>query len=250
MSEFKVMTLKVGETEMLFSDANEMTRWRLKTAHTKEPATIKWLESFEPESLFFDVGANMGLYTIWAAMRRNCQVHAFEPEAENFALVNRNIRFNKLSKQVTAWPIAAYNRHAISTLYVSGMDQSGSAHSFNESVSPKLEDMDFGIEQGSVSWALDELVDRGTLPSPRYVKIDVDGLEHRVIEGMNNIIHSDTLHSLLIELTPENEPHQNIINLMQEAGFSYDAAQVKASTRSEGYWAGTAEYIFFKDANR
>ena len=246
MSEMMVLKLQTEAGQMYFSDASEMARWRVQSVKTKEPSTIEWLDTFEQDKVFFDVGANMGLYTIWSAVRRGVRVHAFEPVAENFAVLNRNIRLNQLSDRATGWPIAAYHRHEIGTLYISKPEIAGSCHSFNEKLSPKLEEQDFGIMQGAVSWPLDELVARGTPPSPDYVKIDVDGLEHRVIEGMKDIIASGHMQSRLIELTPSVPEHSQIIETLQAAGYAYDPEQVERATRTEGYWEGTGEYIFHR----
>ena len=38
-----------------------------------------------------DVGANVGMYTVFAAPTRGARVFAFEPEAQNYAMLNRNI---------------------------------------------------------------------------------------------------------------------------------------------------------------
>lgn len=39
-------------------------RWRMETFFTEEPETILWLDSFSPDAVFWDVGANVGLYGI------------------------------------------------------------------------------------------------------------------------------------------------------------------------------------------
>ena len=59
---------------------------RAMSALTKQPATIEWIDSFSPGSVFWDVGANVGVYALYAARRGDAKVVAFEPAAVNFFL--------------------------------------------------------------------------------------------------------------------------------------------------------------------
>src|SRR5919106_6075149 len=80
--------------KMTFSTPNAFTLWRVQSIYEKEPWTLEWIASFEPASILVDVGANVGMYTIWAAATRRARVYAFEPEAQNYATLNRNIMLN------------------------------------------------------------------------------------------------------------------------------------------------------------
>ena len=66
-------------------------RWRALTFYTEEPETIKWLDGMKKDDLFWDIGANVGLYSIYAAKSSGCRVLAVEPEAQNYALLLENI---------------------------------------------------------------------------------------------------------------------------------------------------------------
>ena len=66
--------------------------------YTKEKDTIAWIDSMQPGETFIDIGANMGIYTIYAA-KRGLKVIAFEPEAQNYALLCRSIMINELDVQ-------------------------------------------------------------------------------------------------------------------------------------------------------
>src|SRR4029077_1974122 len=82
------------------------TKWRVDTLFEKEPITIEWISNFKSDDVLVDVGANVGMYTVWAAKTRGVRVFAFEPEAQNFALLNRNIFFNDLGDSVNAYCLA------------------------------------------------------------------------------------------------------------------------------------------------
>ena len=71
-------TIKVNHngTNLKFYTINYLTRWRVQTFNSKEPETLKWIDDFESEKcLFWDIGANIGLYTCYAAKRKNCKVY-------------------------------------------------------------------------------------------------------------------------------------------------------------------------------
>ncbi len=77
--------------EMVFATPSTLTQWRVTSIYEKEPWTLEWIAGFKPGEIPPDCGANVGMYAIWAAATRKAQVYAFEPETQNYALLNRNI---------------------------------------------------------------------------------------------------------------------------------------------------------------
>ena len=91
-----------GGLKMLFATPNTLTLWRVQSIHKKEPCTLEWIAGFGEGDILVDCGANVGMYTVWAAVTRKARVYAFEPEAQNYALLNRNIQLNGLAGRVRA----------------------------------------------------------------------------------------------------------------------------------------------------
>ena len=60
------------------------------TLFIKEPITIDWIRSFKKNNIFYDVGANVGMYSIFAALISDVKVYAFEPESNNFQTLMQN----------------------------------------------------------------------------------------------------------------------------------------------------------------
>lgn len=50
-----------------FAVPNNLNRYRIKTFSTKLPETLEWIDNFPQGSVLWDVGANVGLYSIYAA---------------------------------------------------------------------------------------------------------------------------------------------------------------------------------------
>ena len=59
--------------KMSFSTPSTLTRWRVESIYQKEPWTLEWIATFAADEILLDCGANVGMYTIWAAApRRTC----------------------------------------------------------------------------------------------------------------------------------------------------------------------------------
>src|SRR5438128_1022857 len=63
---------------------------------TLEPETLAWIDAFQPPCRFWDIGANIGVFSIYAGLRAGIEVHAFEPAASSYGALCRNIEANQL----------------------------------------------------------------------------------------------------------------------------------------------------------
>ena len=70
-----------------------MEVWRAETLYLKEPETIDWIDSFDPHSVFWDFGANVGTYSVYAASKGHFVV-CFEPSSREFEILKRNLELN------------------------------------------------------------------------------------------------------------------------------------------------------------
>jgi FkbM family methyltransferase len=238
------VTVGDGATAVKYCTPNGIARWRAETLFTKEPDTIEWIRGFAPHDVFVDIGANVGMYSIWAAASRGVRVYAFEPESQNFALLNRNIVANGLSERVTAFCLALSDESGFSLLHLGAFATGGSGHTLGAELDHHLRPRPSAHAQGCVASTLDELVARGVLPVPTHVKIDVDGLEHKVIGGCRATLKDARLKSVLIEINSGLAEHRNIVEELLALGFRYSEEQVLAARRSEGAFAGVGNYVF------
>jgi len=240
-----ISTLIYGSIKLHFITPNEMTRWRVSSFSSKEPDTIAWLDSLEPGSVLFDVGANVGMYALYAAAR-GLRVYAFEPESQNFSILNANIALNGLQKQVTAFPIALSDALKIDLLFLSDLSAGGSCHSFGVEVGFDLKPRSSPFPQGSVSLTIDQLVAELGLPAPHYIKIDVDGFEHKVIAGGKQTIGgaASAVRSVIVELNTHLAEHQQVITQLEAMGLTHDPKQAQRALRKSGPFEGVGEFVF------
>ena len=236
--------LEFGGVAVQYVTPNSFTKWRVDSLFEKEPITIAWISEFKENDVLVDVGANVGMYSVWAAKTRGVRVFAFEPESQNFALLNRNIYLNDLGSLVTAYCLAIADSAGLSTLHLSDFHAGGSCHSLGEAVDFKHAPMRPAYSQGCVAARLDDLVASGFISEPHHLKIDVDGFEPKVIAGARRIIEGSRLRSMLIEVNQNLDDHLQMVRELNCFGFVHDPAQVAAAERKKGLFKGCAEYVF------
>ncbi len=195
---FPVAELDLDGRIVRYGVGSPPCRWRVDTLFTKEPGTIDWIESFAAGDVFVDVGANIGMYSVYAGVASGAQVFAFEPEAQNYAELCRNILLNRADGDITAYCAALSDRSAeLSRLL---LNKFGAGYSFHDFGKPSR---DYAPEtrfaQGCIGFSLDHLVESGALPVPDHVKIDVDGHEMNVVKGMAGLLARGAPRTLLLE---------------------------------------------------
>ena len=89
-----------------FAVPNGECQARANTFSTKEPETLAWIDSFTDNSIFMDIGANVGIYSCYAAKMKSSKVYAFEPSVFNLEMLARNITLHNLVDRIYIIPLA------------------------------------------------------------------------------------------------------------------------------------------------
>ncbi len=234
-----------GRDLQYFTPSTHM-KWRVDTLFTKEPDTVRWLSCMGEDDVLLDVGANVGMYSILAAVGRDVSVIACEPESQNYSLLNRNIHMNDAGNKITSYCLALSDVCGLDSFYLSDFMQGGSCHSVGESLDFNLQPRPSGYVQGCVVSTLDRLIDDEALAVPTHIKIDVDGIEHKVIDGMADTLANPAVRSVLIELNPNLDEHRELFERMAALGFRYFEQQVNESQQPSGPFAGIGNVIFYR----
>ena len=165
--------------------------YRRNTFWTKEPETIAWIQSFNDGDVFFDIGANIGIYSLFcAATHPKCNILAFEPHQANFFRLLDNIKLNGFDN-ITPFMYCVGDK-------TGHMDFTG----FSDEVGSTGGQMSESGEVGELAcWSLDDFIIHGFYsPNPNHIKIDIDGQEWKVVQGMKKTLKSPKLKSVLIEI--------------------------------------------------
>jgi len=215
---FPVCCIQSGNNEILFHCPNELTRWRALTLFSKEPETIEWIDGFSQSDVFFDVGANVGLYSVYAA-KRGIQVVAFEPESQNYALINRNFHLNRVFDRASCICVAVSDSDGFDYLYLPGFRAGCALNTFGAARDWKQNRYVPEFRQAMLSRSLDSLLYESSLPFPTHLKIDVDGLEPRIISGARKCLLDGRLKSLLIEINEESREDMTAVDTIVASGL-------------------------------
>jgi FkbM family methyltransferase len=216
----KTYKQKVGSQTLLFHTPNWLTEYRARTLLTKEPETIAWLNRIQENSVFFDIGANIGVYSVYAASIRKAQVIAFEPSFLNLELLYRNTQSNHLENKITVIPISLSNSNQIENLYMETRDNiwGGAHNSSGLNTTQDGKPMEEFTVSSQVSLSLDSLSDIVGLPTPAYIKLDVDGLESIILAGAQKSLAK--VKEILIEVDKRNVSQiSEVKNILSALGF-------------------------------
>ncbi|WP_248306847.1 FkbM family methyltransferase [Bosea sp. AAP35] len=209
--------------EIVFNCPNQLTYDRASSVMTKEPGTISWIESFEENAIFWDIGANVGTFSLYAAAMRGCDVYAFEPVAHNFFVLQQNIMDNNLDHSVKALSIAIDSVDKVADLFMRDAVFGSALHVFGDNVDYTGKHYKESHRQGCLGVSIDTLCNQFGMTVPTYVKIDVDGLEQEVISGGLSSFKNERCRSVLVELDLNDADEVRFIKTNLEAlGFHHD----------------------------
>lgn len=211
------MTLQ-DDKNYKYLSTNPLLHWRAETLFEKEPITISWLKSMKKDEVFYDIGGNVGVYSIYAGVR-GVNVYSFEPESSNYYVLNKNIQINNIQKNVKAYNLALSDSDSIDTLKLTS-SQPGSAHTtFGANDEFKQNNFATVFEQGALSLTLDKIAYEFNLPIPHHIKIDVDGIEAKIVKGAKRLLAENKITSILIELNEASAEDQELVRTLTSYGF-------------------------------
>ena len=239
-----VITAKTKNGVLYFFCPGRLPVFRAKTLLTKEPETIEWIDGFEENSVFWDIGSNVGVYSLYAGMKKGVEVVAFEPATPNLYVLNRNIEINRLEEKILALGIAFNDVTQLDYFYMGNTEIGSALHSFSQTTDWKGESFSPKFKQGMVGFAIDDFVESFDPKFPTHIKIDVDGIENKIVEGGRKTIADSRLKSMLVELD-ESQPKVTlpVISAIEKAGLKISAK--KSTSMLEGSQFATVYNYFF-----
>jgi len=194
-------------------------KWRAQTLLTKEPDTIEWIERFEPGDVFWDIGANVGVYSLYAARAgKISRVLAFEPSPWNFTALVRSAQLNGWSDRIASYCLAVSDQTKLDTLHMKHAFFGSAQCSFGEPVDQWGGELDVAFEQASIGFSIDRFIEVFEPPFPNRIKIDVDGLDGAIAEGMRETVLDERVRSVLIEIDEARTGELDRVRKIMSAG--------------------------------
>lgn len=165
--------------------------------------TLLMLQLAEYADCFFDVGANVGYFSLLMAIagQNDIQCYAFEPCLPVFQRLAASINDNGLQKLVQAYHYAVGDKPGMASMMLNRQGSGGNT------LSQKLnsQEEDSGLSEDVQIITLDAFLDKfEIIPHRGVLKIDVEGYELKVLDGAVNYITGDSAPIILIETFPKN----------------------------------------------
>lgn len=177
---------------------------------------IRWMHRIEKEFLldlidelktndtFYDVGANIGVFSCFALQRvSDGRVIAFEPYPPNVEQLHRNLQLNEGEDRAEVIEVALMDSRKPVLLAVPNSEEVGSG-TIGIATETEGESIRVSGRTG------DELVANGVVPPPDVVKIDVEGSESMVIDGLWDTLASESCRLLYCEIHTPAEGRSSV----------------------------------------
>jgi FkbM family methyltransferase len=179
-----------------------------------EQGTIRWISSeVTAGDVFYDIGASTGIYSLFAGRRVGTEgvVYAFEPHIASARSLLHNVGHNGLTGQVKVMSCALTDgEEYLEFDYRSA--RPGAYVPEKEREAPPL------FSELKHATSVDRLVESGAIQPASLIKIDVDGAELQVLEGMGSLLREKTPRSVQVEVSPQSS--EAVHEFMEDHGFT------------------------------
>ncbi len=229
------------------SDVEYTTRLH---SHTKEPEIANWFETFfKKGDIFYDIGANVGAYSLMASklFDGKVKVYAFEPGFPNFAQLSKNIFINDSQENIIPVQIALSDQTKIDIFHYSNLIPGGALHALGKPIDYKGEVFKPIYKQPIVAFQLDDFISLFNIPTPNHVKIDVDGNEFKILRGAQQTLCRPTLRSLIVEIDEASLETPQMIHFLRDKGFSIHSKYKYIDVGHNDHVSKLFNYLFQKE---
>ena len=234
------LDIKILNKKVKFFSPNYNCYWRVSSILTREPETISWIDSFKNEKkiIFWDIGSNIGLFSIYACIKFNSiKVFSFEPSLSNLRVLSRNIYINNFADKINILPIGLGSKNKFKTFNESVFSEGSALHQFQKS-SKSLNSYKTQI------FSINFLIENNLVELPNYLKMDVDGIEDEILQGSSKLFENKNLTSCIIEINGDREKLNQINKFFNSYDF-YTDFNIKKIKKNEFF---SSNFIFSKKA--
>ncbi len=173
------------------SSAREIKR--IDSPHAEVEFVTRMQSALVSGGVFFDIGANIGMVCLpIAKSNRTLDIHAFEPEPATATALKANVELNGLASSIKVNQIALSNANGNIDFNVTG----GAGHG-THSIFQQVNENHSAIIQ--VQTLQMETYCHENSVIPNVIKIDVEGAEGLVLEGMQDVLANENLRDVFVE---------------------------------------------------
>ena len=160
---------------------------------------------------------------VYAALKHsNCEIVSFEPSTSNLRTLSRNISINNLEDRIKIFTSPLSNKTDRFLKMKEGQFVEGGAlNSFGEDYNFEGKKFDSSMNYQLIGKSINSILENKILDIPNYIKIDVDGIEHLILNGAAEVLLSGECKTILVEINDDFKEQANRVSEnLNELGFS------------------------------
>lgn len=214
-------TMHMGAIEAEFHVDTPVEYDRVTTMIGEEAVIEAFVDDIRPGDVVWDVGANVGTYAVVGGLAApDGTVVAFEPHPENASRIDENAELNA-TDNVRIERVAVGNENDSTRLHVHGDETGAGQHSL-------VDEADDAVEVEVVRG--ETFVAEGA-PAPNVLKIDVEGAELAVLDGMTELLAADDCRVLFVEVHHNHGVSSDAVERrLGAAGFETEQIEERGGT--------------------
>ena len=228
-----------------FSSESFESYQRGKSFLGKEPETTEWIRSnLKPADVFLDIGANIGVFSVFAAKHLGPGGHVYscEPHLANASQLLQNIAANDIQDRVSVLSIAVSGQDGFVPFKYKRWRHGASGSQLQVEGGPEMK-ASVGTEC-KVTMTVDTMIEREIIRPPNLIKIDTDGIEIPIARGMEKLLRSDRRpRTILMEVQPGDYTEQ--VTFMTSCGYKHIDTHISGRWARPRYAGATLDEIGF-----
>jgi FkbM family methyltransferase len=191
----RALVMNIAGQSCLFLPQGSVAAWIWAGRDLERRELDFVIGGLRPDSIFFDVGANVGLFSIPAGKKlQTGKVYAFEPSAATFAQLSENMRLNNLSNShLVHSAVGDHPGEAVLQINAPGKD------GLNTIGNPAHEDSEIIATETVTLITLDDFITENCIPRVDLMKVDVEGAELLVFRGARQLLARPDAPAILYE---------------------------------------------------
>ena len=189
--------------------------WRSKDTLDIEPEINEWIKSFKKNDVFYDIGANIGVYSLFSSKLKNVRTYAFEPDLMNARILYENIIKNNVSNLTTIIPLGLSDKNYCTDFFLKTLSYGDALHNIDKKNEYVIDQHEAVVKVPI--FTLDTLVNQLNLAKPTKLKIDVDGVEYEILKGTKKTL--STVTSIIVEWNKSHKNYKKMYQYLTKLGF-------------------------------
>ena len=200
--------------------------------------------------MYFDIGANVGLYSIYYAARNKGKVYSFEPSVFNLTLLAKNINENNFQDKIRIISNPLSQNNQFSNFILSSIDEGGALSSFGVDYGYDGKLMKHLFSYQTLGFSLDFLLKNKVIEDyPSLIKIDVDGIEHLILAGAMEVLKNPSCRSVLVEINNSFAAQtESAKRILMDCGFNLIGKSQSNMVRISNY-SDSFNQVWVKDCD-